>query len=75
MSTVIATRPASTPGIGDRDAAGHRNRDRRPEAMPSWFWTLVKSLAYAGAPFDPAAALATQRLARIRDQEFQTGRR
>jgi len=75
MSTVIASPPTNTPRIGDRDTAGHRNHDRRPEATPSWFWTLVKSLAYAGAAFDPAAALAAQRLAHLRDQELQTGRR
>jgi hypothetical protein len=27
----------------------------------SWIWTLVESLAYAGAVFDPAAALAARR--------------
>jgi hypothetical protein len=35
----------------------------------------VESLAYAGAAFNPAAALAARRLARLRDQELHTSRR
>jgi hypothetical protein len=75
MSTVIASSPTAAPAFGDRAAADHPDRDRRPEPKPSWLWALVESLAYAGAAFDPAAALAAQRLAGIRDQELGHGRR
>jgi hypothetical protein len=51
-----------SPAILDHDAAPS-DQDPRPE---TWIWSLVESLAYAGAAFDPAAALAARRLARIR---------
>jgi hypothetical protein len=35
----------------------------------------MEALAYAGAAFDPAAALAARRWARIRDEELRSGRR
>jgi hypothetical protein len=70
MTTVTVSSPTSAPAFGDRDAATHPDPDRRPEPRRAWIWTLVASLAYAGAAFDPAAALAAQRLARIRDQEL-----
>jgi hypothetical protein len=34
----------------------------------------VEALAYAGASFDPTAALAAQRFARVRDEELGRGR-
>lgn len=72
MTTIIASPPTSTPRIGTRNLAGHLDDDR-PEAKRTWFWALVESLAYAGAAFDPATALAARRLARVRDQELRTG--
>jgi hypothetical protein len=75
MSTITASSPTSAPAFRGRAAADHPDRDRRPEPKPSWIWTLVESLAYAGAAFEPAAALAAQRLARIRDEELRHGRR
>jgi len=73
MTTVTVSSPTSAPAFRDRDAADHL--DRRPEPKRSWTWALVESLAYAGAAFDPAAALSAQRLARIREQELGHGRR
>jgi hypothetical protein len=75
MSTITASSPTSAPAFPDRAAAGHPDHNPRPEPQRSWVWALVESLAYAGAAFDPAAALAAQRLARIRDQELRHGRR
>ena len=77
MTTVTVSSPTSAPAFRDRDGADRldRDRDRRPEPKRSWIWALVESLAYAGAAFDPAAALSAQRLARIRDQELGHGRR
>jgi hypothetical protein len=73
MSTIIASSPTTAPAFGD--CAGADHPDRASEPKPSWRWALVESLAYAGAAFDPAAALAAQRLAAIRDQELGHGRR
>ena len=75
MSTTTATAslPTSAPHTRDRDA-GDAHDHSRPEPKRPWTWALLESLAYAGAAFDPAAALAAQRLARIRDQELHTGR-
>ena len=68
MSAVIAGPRARTTHFQDRDPADHADLGR--ETGRSWLWTLVEALAYAGAAFDPAAALAAQRLARIRDEEL-----
>jgi hypothetical protein len=73
MSTIIASSTSTAPAFRDRDTTDHPDRAREPGR--SWLWALVESLAYAGAAFDPAAALAAQRLARIRDQELGHGRR
>jgi hypothetical protein len=72
MSLVTTSTPARVTAIQGDDAADHTDRGRGPER--SWVWTLVEALAYAGASFDPTAALAAQRLARIRDQERRRGR-
>ena len=69
MSAITADSPARTPTIQDREAADQADRGHEPRR--TWVWTLVEALAYAGAAFDPAAALAAQRLARIRDQELR----
>jgi hypothetical protein len=71
MSTVTATTsPTRVPALPGRDdLVDHHDRDAEPKRP--WIWALVESLAYAGAAFDPAAALAAQRLARIRDQELR----
>ena len=34
----------------------------------------MEALAYAGASFDPTAALAARRFARVRDEELRRGR-
>jgi hypothetical protein len=67
--TITADSPARTPTIHDREVADQADRGHEPRR--TWVWTLVEALAYAGAAFDPAAALAAQRLARIRDQELR----
>jgi hypothetical protein len=68
MSAIATGSPARIPTVQDREAAGQADRGLQPR----WtrIWTLVESLAYAGAAFDPAAALAARRLARIRDEEL-----
>jgi hypothetical protein len=73
MSTLIASSPTRAPAVRDA-AAASADLDRRPETGRSWLSTLVEALAYAGAPFDPTAALAARRLARLRDEELHRGR-
>jgi len=70
MSAATTSPPTTAPRTRH---AGHPDH-RRPEPKRSWVWALVESLANAGAAFDPAAALAARRLARIRDEELHTGR-
>jgi hypothetical protein len=70
MSTVIASSPTRPPAV--RDAAADLDRER--ETGRPWLWTLVEALAYAGASFDPTAALAARRLARLRDEELRRAR-
>jgi hypothetical protein len=72
MSTVIASSPTGRPAV--RDAAASADLDRDRETGRSWVWTLIEALAYAGASFDPTAALAAQRFARVRDEELRRGR-
>ena len=69
MSAITADSPAHTPTIQDREVADQA--DRGHERRRTWFWTLVEALAYAGAAFDPAAALAARRLALVRDEELR----
>jgi hypothetical protein len=71
MSAATISPPSTASRTRDRDT-GHPHP--RPEAKRPWTWALLESLAYAGAAFDPAAALAARRLARIRDQELHTRR-
>ena len=73
MSQLTAITPTDAPAIQDRTAADDLDRD--PWAGRSWIWTLVEALANAGAAFDPAAALAARRWARIRDEQLRLGRR
>jgi hypothetical protein len=68
MSAITTASPARIPTIQDREVADQADRGLRPKR--TWIWTLVESLAYAGAAFDPAAALAARRLARIHDEEL-----
>jgi hypothetical protein len=68
MSAITADSPAHTPTIQDREVTDQADRGHEPRR--TWLWTLVEALAYAGAAFDPAAALAARRLAGIRDQEL-----
>jgi hypothetical protein len=68
MTAITTGSPARIPTIQDREVADQADRGLQPKRR--WIWTLVESLAYAGAAFDPAAALAARRLARIRDEEL-----
>ena len=68
MSAITTASPARIPTIQDREVGDQADRGLQPRR--SWIWTLVESLAYAGAAFDPAAALAARRLARLRDEEL-----
>ena len=68
MSAITIGSPARIPTIQDHEVADQADRGLRPKR--TWIWTQVESLAYAGAAFDPAAALAARRLARIRDEEL-----
>jgi hypothetical protein len=72
MTVVTTGSPARILTVPDLDPADLVDRDRAPER--SWVWALVEALAYAGASFDPSAALAARRLAGIRDQELRRGR-
>jgi hypothetical protein len=69
MSAITVGSPARIPTVQDREVADQADRGHQPSR--TWIWKLVESLAYAGAAFDPAAALAARRLARIRDEELQ----
>jgi hypothetical protein len=71
MSAVTTGAPARVRAFPAR-AADHADRDRGPKR--SRLWILIEALAYAGASFDPTAALAAQRFARLRDQELREGR-
>jgi hypothetical protein len=68
VSAITTDSPARIPTIQDREVADQADRGHEPRR--TWIWTLVEALAYAGAAFDPAAALAAQRLARVRDEEL-----
>jgi hypothetical protein len=71
MTTLTAISPAGAPGGRDNETEPTaRDRGGKPSRIP----LLLEALAYAGAAIDPAAALAAQRFARIRDQERDNGR-
>jgi hypothetical protein len=74
MSAIIAGSSTRPPAVRDTAASADLDRDRERETGRSWVWTLVEALAYAGASFDPTAALAAQRFARVRDEELGRGR-
>jgi hypothetical protein len=69
ITTITADSPARIPTIQDLEVADQADLGHEPRR--SWVWTLVEALAYAGAAFDPAAALAARRLARVRDEELR----
>jgi hypothetical protein len=69
ITATTADSPARIPSIQDREVADQADRGHEPRR--TWVWTLVEALAYAGAAFDPAAALAARRLARVRDEELR----
>jgi hypothetical protein len=71
MSAIIADPPARTRAFQDREVTDQADHGHEPKR--TWLWTLVEALAYAGAAFDPAAAMAAQRLGRLRDQELRRG--
>jgi hypothetical protein len=73
MSSLIASSATRPPAFRDA-ATASADLDRERETGRSWLWTLIEALAYAGASFDPTAALAAQRFARLRDQELRRGR-
>jgi hypothetical protein len=68
VSAITTDPSARIPTIQDRVVADQADRGHEPRR--TWIWTLVEALAYAGAAFDPAAALAARRLARVRDEEL-----
>lgn len=68
MNAIATGSPARIPTVQDREVADQADRGHEPRR--TWIWTLVEALAYAGAAFDPAAALAARRLARVRDEEL-----
>ena len=74
MSQLTAIQSTHAPAVEDRQVADDLV-GRHGEAERSWIWVLMEALAYAGAAFDPAAALAARRWARIRDEELPSGRR
>ena len=69
MSAITTDSPARIPTVQDLEVADQADRGHEPRRR--WVWTLVEALAYAGAAFDPAAALAARRLARVRDEELR----
>ncbi len=71
MSAITADSPARIPTLQDLEVADQADHGHEPRR--TWLWNLVEALAYAGASFDPAAALAAQRFARIRDEERRRG--
>jgi hypothetical protein len=75
MSQLTAIPANQAPQVQDRPAADHLDLDRDREGGPAWVWVLLEALANAGAAFDPAAALAVRRWARIRDEDLRAGRR
>jgi hypothetical protein len=69
MSLAATDRP--TLALATRDHVADRPaRDRKPSRLS----VLLEALAYAGASFDPTAALAARRFAQIRDEEIRRGR-
>jgi hypothetical protein len=72
MSLITTGPPTQAPAIPDLEAAGHADHRRHPK--PSRISVLLEALAYAGAAFDPASALAAQRFASLRDEELRHGR-
>jgi hypothetical protein len=72
MNVAITGSPARILTVPDVVPADLVVRGHKPER--SWVRSLVEALAYAGASFDPAAALAARRLAGLRDQELRRGR-
>ena len=74
MSAIIAGSPTRTPAVRDTAASADLDLERERGTGRSWVWTLVEALAYAGASFDPTAALAARRFARVRDEELRRGR-
>jgi hypothetical protein len=69
MSLAATDRPTPAPATRDH-VADRPARDRKPSRLS----VLLEALAYAGASFDPTAALAARRFARIRDEEIRRGR-
>jgi hypothetical protein len=74
MSAIIAGSPTRSPAFRDTTTTSSADLDHERETGRSWVWTLIEALAYAGASFDPTAALAAQRFARVRDEELRRGR-
>ena len=72
MSLIATAPPAHAPAIPDLETAGPADQRRDPK--PSRLSVVLEALAYAGAAFDPASALAAQRFARLRDEELRHGR-
>jgi hypothetical protein len=70
MSQLIAT-TSTRPAFRDRAATDHTDQiDRARQARRrARLWTVIESLAYAGAYIDPSGILAVQRLRQAQEEE------
>ena len=71
MNQLIASSPTQPPAFRDRTATDHTDRtDADSQARRrARLWTVLESLAYAGAYIDPSGILAVQRLRQAREEE------
>jgi hypothetical protein len=76
MSQLIATTSTRPPAFRDRAATDHTDRiDRARQARRrARLWTVIESLAYAGAYIDPSGILAVQRLRQAQEEEERHAR-
>jgi hypothetical protein len=76
MSQPIASTATRPPAFRDRERDDTHPTDRDRPPSPTWLWTVIEALAYAGAVIDPTGILAVERMRRAREeQEALDGRR